>query len=476
MYFDNPVTVRKLLESDALLRTIIDHVVITPDASIRVLLGSAVFISEIPKIQDLEAIWTIRVTGVPDSELLFVKKTIRNILGNNVEWVDNTLTIRQLATPAMIAEAEQARRQERQQKAFEAAINYAQGLSSGKDGQPGPMGPPGPVGPPGASGKDGKDGRDGLDILATETKLGDLQDVAVTGAQYGDYLMYKQGEWIPATPPRTKGGGSGPVISNGSYQNQPLTWSGTRWSPGSSIQLDLFNSISPTRGQLTWEQDENTAVLGIDGDVHLHLGHDIYAWCRNDTGVDIQKGTAVMFAGTLGASGRVKIAPMIADGTYPGYVFFGITAETIPNGTDGNVISYGKLRGINTSIYTEGAILWCDPSNPGGFTETEPDAPNLKLPVAAVLSKKNNGTLVVRWDTGRRLADLHDVQTSNPHTADVLRWSSTNSRWEHSSVATNNPPATATSTGVAGEIRYDNNYIYTCIATNTWKRSPLSSW
>ena len=37
-------------------------------------------------------------------------------------------------------------------------------------------------------------------------------------------------------------------------------------------------------------------------------------------------------------------------------------------------------------------------------------------------------------------------------------------------------PTTATSTGVAGEIRTDVNYIYVCTATNTWKRSALTTW
>lgn len=38
------------------------------------------------------------------------------------------------------------------------------------------------------------------------------------------------------------------------------------------------------------------------------------------------------------------------------------------------------------------------------------------------------------------------------------------------------PPATAISTGIAGQIAYDSNYFYQCVATNTWKRSALSSW
>ena len=37
-------------------------------------------------------------------------------------------------------------------------------------------------------------------------------------------------------------------------------------------------------------------------------------------------------------------------------------------------------------------------------------------------------------------------------------------------------PASATATGNAGEICWDANYVYVCVATNTWKRSALSTW
>jgi hypothetical protein len=37
-------------------------------------------------------------------------------------------------------------------------------------------------------------------------------------------------------------------------------------------------------------------------------------------------------------------------------------------------------------------------------------------------------------------------------------------------------PASATATGTAGEICWDANYIYVCTATDTWRRTALSSW
>ena len=40
----------------------------------------------------------------------------------------------------------------------------------------------------------------------------------------------------------------------------------------------------------------------------------------------------------------------------------------------------------------------------------------------------------------------------------------------------NTAPTSSTASGSLGEIRYTTNYIYLCVATNTWVRSPLSSF
>lgn len=38
------------------------------------------------------------------------------------------------------------------------------------------------------------------------------------------------------------------------------------------------------------------------------------------------------------------------------------------------------------------------------------------------------------------------------------------------------PPASASAPGEAGQIAIDANYFYACTATDTWKRTLLSSW
>lgn len=43
-------------------------------------------------------------------------------------------------------------------------------------------------------------------------------------------------------------------------------------------------------------------------------------------------------------------------------------------------------------------------------------------------------------------------------------------------IRTANTPASALATGAVGEICWDANYIYVCVATNTWVRSALATW
>jgi len=226
----------------------------------------------------------------------------------------------------------------------------------------------------------------------------------------------------------------------GKYGNGVNTWTQLPYSElgqrpdFEAVQFDVAAGVDPiANGQLAWNADEGTLELGKGG-VSNYIGAETMVLCRNNSNtVTIPKGTAVMFAGTLGASGRLKVAPMVADGTYPGYVFFGVTDQAIAGASDGYVTVFGKIRGVNTNAYIDGDILWCNPAVPGGFTKVEPQAPNLKLAVAAVINAGNNGTIFVRWTTGSRLQDLHDVEANgSKQNGDTIVWNAASGRWQSS--------------------------------------------
>ena len=45
-----------------------------------------------------------------------------------------------------------------------------------------------------------------------------------------------------------------------------------------------------------------------------------------------------------------------------------------------------------------------------------------------------------------------------------------------SGITWSNVPSSSADTGSPGQIAYDNNYFYVCVAANTWKRATLSTW
>ena len=196
------------------------------------------------------------------------------------------------------------------------------------------------------------------------------------------------------------------------------------------FQLDTTYSNGFVVGALSWDSDNGTADLGLSGSLKLKIGQDDVWYVKNQTGSTINKGIAVYASGTLGASSKILITPMIADGSIPARFFLGIVAESIANGAEGYVLAKGKLRNINTNAYNEGDVLWVSPTVAGTLTATEPTAPNLKLPVAFVVNKGNNGVLAVRATTGTRIADASDVDYTGALDNSFLVYDATSGVWE----------------------------------------------
>jgi hypothetical protein len=216
------------------------------------------------------------------------------------------------------------------------------------------------------------------------------------------------------------------------------------------FQLDTTYSNGSIAGRFSWNPDRETAELGLDGTVSLILGQDNLWYVKNQTGTAIPKGRAVMAVGALGASGRILVAPMVADGSVSPKYLIGVTIEEIANGDDGFVISQGKLRGFNTSGYTQGSVLYCDPSNAGQFTDTEPTAPDLKLPIAFTVDSKNNGTLAIRVTAGTTISEANDVQITSVSNDQFLRYNSTSGAWENETVTFGTVTSIATTAPITG--------------------------
>jgi len=165
--------------------------------------------------------------------------------------------------------------------------------------------------------------------------------------------------------------------------------------PIGKFKFDTAAGETVVQGEIAWNADEETCDLGLNG-ATLQLGQEVHYHVRNLTGVLISDGTPVMATGTVGASGRLTVSPM--DGTNPANAkfFIGIATEDIADGTDGKVTHFGKIRGVNTSAFGDGDVLWISSTVIGGLTSTEPTQPAIGLPIAFVINSAVSGTLFVR--------------------------------------------------------------------------------
>ena len=181
----------------------------------------------------------------------------------------------------------------------------------------------------------------------------------------------------------------------------------------------FFNVNVPTNNvdtaKMRWDSDLATVVLGLNDNVPNELGFKNFWLVKNQTGSTITKGSIVYANGTVGASGRITVAKFIANGSIDAKYLLGITAHDLTDGEDGYVISFGKIRQVNTDTFAAGAILYPSPTVAGVWTDVEPIAPNLDMPIGfCINSHANNGTIAIRVASGYKLSELHDVAISSP--------------------------------------------------------------
>ena len=129
---------------------------------------------------------------------------------------------------------------------------------------------------------------------------------------------------------------------------------------------------SPNTNYLAWNDDEMTMDIYQNGSI-LQVGQEVHLHVHNNTGVTITDGTVVMFDGTDGASGKLRVKPANIVASSDAKLVLGVATSDIDNGGHGNVTVFGKVRNIDTSSFLDEDELWAGPS--GTFVNSEPAIP-----------------------------------------------------------------------------------------------------
>ena len=221
------------------------------------------------------------------------------------------------------------------------------------------------------------------------------------------------------------------------------------------LQLNTGATVTPAVGKIWWNGG-TTLNVGMTTNVTAPVNESEFIYIKASSA--ITKGQVVMFTGSVGASGVITGAPAtgITEGTY----IMGVAAETLAHNDFGLVQSFGYLRGIDTSAFVDGDIVWYNPAVTGGLTKTLPSAPNIKVQIAAVINAASgaSGEIFIRINSGSVLGGTDsNVQITSVADTQLLQYYGAGSYWRNvntSSVSVGT--ATNLAGGAAASIPYQS--------------------
>ena len=227
--------------------------------------------------------------------------------------------------------------------------------------------------------------------------------------------------------------------------NRYIKWdsASNRWiqGTGSAGILDIVEDVTPQLGG-TLDANGNTIDMGsnVITDAGVANWNTAYAWGNHATA-----GYVTAYTNTTYTQQSVQDNADV---------------KLRLTGSDGVLDDIKLTAGTNvtfTAVGANGFTINATAQQSGGATVTTSDS---------APSAPDDGDLWWKSDEGRLKVFYQDP---------------TGSQWVDASpplaaVALGNAPSTASSTGSAGDIRYDSGYVYICVATDTWKRAALTTW
>jgi hypothetical protein len=212
-----------------------------------------------------------------------------------------------------------------------------------------------------------------------------------------------------------------------------------------SIVFDLTPTSTDSDGRLLYDVDLETLVFTTAHGNKLSLG-STYLPVINKTGTTIPLGSAVKATGVEGQ--RFTIALFDADVDNELY-FIGLTEKAIATESEGVVVSVGYVKGINTSTYTAGTILYAS-GTPGGLTTTIPTKPAAQIVACMVTTQSANGSVFVRNTIYHDLVESRDVDIPSPTAGVMIQRNAANTLWVKS------PFSFPTADGTANQVLKTN--------------------
>lgn len=199
------------------------------------------------------------------------------------------------------------------------------------------------------------------------------------------------------------------------------------------ITFDTTPTSAPTAtGSMYWDNGNGGPSVILDADVELQLGQENIVRVYNGTGSTIANGSVVAVSGAQGQRPSVVLADADSEALSAGTL--GIATESIANGAEGFVTTFGLIRGLNTSAFTAGVPIYLS-QTAGSFTATRPTAPAHTVFLGWVISvNASSGEVFVNISNGWELDELHNVLITSPASGNTLIYDAVAGVWKNANL------------------------------------------
>ncbi|MGL4226261.1 MAG: capsid cement protein, partial [Rickettsia sp.] len=159
-----------------------------------------------------------------------------------------------------------------------------------------------------------------------------------------------------------------------------------------ALQLSLTPTIVNSNGLLYYDQSDRTLAIDLDtaNGVTLQVGQENHIRAVNNTGSAITNGQIVYINGVQGNRPTIALAQANAISTSQ---IIGVATQDIADNNSGYVTTMGIVRGINTTGFSGGDVLYLSPSTPGLLTNVVPSTPNNVVIVGRALNSTVSGSI-----------------------------------------------------------------------------------
>jgi hypothetical protein len=264
-------------------------------------------------------------------------------------------------------------------------------------------------------------------FFALSTKLDKADSITVAGALpdpltgYDDRYFYIENE------------GEGKLYYIDGSTAEEVVWGIGTLKLTSNGNSDI--NVGTNAGKMYWDEDRGTIIGGLYDDQETGVGDTVFFFGKATE--TISKGEVVQFDGNVGGNINFKKAVFSEISAQPD-LLMGVAKHDIPSGDFGYVIWFGYVRNLNTDTFAT-PILYLSTTTPGALSSTKPTS-GFKGSIAAVARPSNvgssNGFLIVRPNLVKNINDLSNVTINTIVGGQILRYNSTNSRWENSGALT----------------------------------------